>query len=945
MNTKWLPLLGQCALASTLTALWLWLNPPTTDCDDPDSALGIDPFVSTVVDHAPAAALPAAGPAEIEYGRCAMVNERSNGAPECIYQPGTKLRLWVVHPQADQATVTVNEQPWPASAYAKPEEPGQGFIVELSDRNAERLTIHIPDQEPWTLRLRAITRLTDPEQARLDALERELWALEAHLTLGRLDELPRLRELIARMLDQGLLSMAVETTLVTSYHLIHKPGRPDLAQALIEQLPELGRYPRGRAAASIYLGNALLARGRLVDAALVYRDGGRYAVRMDDPGLQIDALSMYARVLAELGFFEAAAYWGARVLPLVREHGDVAARVDVLTTVGEANLRLREAGLVHDDPEPWFREALGVRDHEDRSVDLGELDPARLGLAALAVLDGKPEAGGRHLEKIDTAKLTNDQLVDFHDLRLQALLARPAGSDTAAIHEALANLQLAAAEATSPDVRWRAKVREGVVLERAGELSPARIAYEQAEALLDRQLPLARLGLTAQIGSTDHTEGTQRLISVLLAQGHASDALCVARRAQARRSRLALLFRRLDPRARQRLRPLVKAYLEAKREYEGLMRDRDRLTVEELIDRASDEALRRRQSLENRALEILAADPEASSDSMRIDCDDLAPRAPGELLLALYPHFDDLLVFAQDDSGLAHWVLPSIERGTSDDDTDDDMDRLAPQLLARLDGRLQHAKGLRISAVGSVSTLPIHALPWRGRPLAVQIPVVYGLELPVVPPRTPTGSPYDALVIADPRVAGTDLETHAVTQILRDTGWAVTREKSTTWPAHVLRRALAEAEHFHYAGHASYGGGEQIRPWPPYPSGAAVESSHILFGTKGRLDVHDVVMMEQVPRTVVLMGCNTGVQDERVARGGSSLAMGFVAAGSVAVIASTREVHTAEASLVGQGVYAQLARGAGAEEDPGAWLMHGLRWAQLRGLSDRGVGDYRVLVP
>ncbi|MEM9456485.1 MAG: CHAT domain-containing protein [Myxococcota bacterium] len=939
MNTKWLPLLGQYALATVLTSLWVWWSPPATDCDDPDGDLGIDPFVGTVLEPPPATDRPAVAPAKVEYGRCVMVNQLPAGNPECIYEPGAPLRLWVVHPEAAHVEITVDGQRSSASVYFKPDEPGQGFDVAVASHDAERLSVHVPGEEPWTLPLRSTTRLTDAELANLAAFKRDSRVHEAYLLLGHLERLPPLRTLAMRMLDQGLLSKAVETTLVASYHLTQRLGRPDHAQRLIEQLPDLEIYPRGRAAASIYLGNALLEQGRLIDAAQVYRDGGRYAVRMDDPGLQIDALSMYARVLAELGYFEAAAYWGSRVLPLVREHGDVASRVDVLTTIGKANLQLREAGLAHDDPEPRFREALEVRDHddhEDRPVDLGELDPARLGLATLAVLDGEPEIGLRHLETIDTAKLTNEQLVDFFDLRLRALLARPKGSETAAVHEALANLELAAAAATSPDVRWRAKVRGGVVLERLGDLSQARAAYEHAETLLDRQLLLARLGLTAQVGPMDHTEGTQRLISVLLAEGHASDALCVARRAQARRSRLSLLFRRLAPRARERLRPLVKAYLEAKHEYEGLMRDHDRLTAEELA-RAPDEALRRRQSLESRALEILAADPDASGDDPRIECDDLAPRAPGELLLALYPHFGDLLVFIEDDEGLTHWVLPLTGR----DAHEGDMDGLASQLLDRLEERLPHAERLRIAAVGFASALSIHALPWRGRPLAVQLPVVYGLELPPASPTASTGSPSRALVLADPRVEDTDLETHAVTQMLRGSGWAVSHEESTSLPAHALRRALTEVEHFHYAGHAHYGGGQPIRHWPPYPGGAAVEPSHILVGAKGRLDVHDVVMMERVPQTVVLMGCNTSVQDERVARGGWSLATGFVAAGSAAVIASTREVDTGEASLVGRGMHAQLARSA----DPGDWLMHGLRWAQRHGLSDRAVGNYRVLVP
>jgi hypothetical protein len=101
--------------------------------------------------------------------------------------------------------------------------------------------------------------------------------------------------------------------------------------------------------------------------------------------------------------------------------------------------------------------------------------------------------------------------------------------------------------------------------------------------------------------------------------------------------------------------------------------------------------------------------------------------------------------------------------------------------------------------------------------------------------------------------------------------------------------------------------------------------------------------MEQVPRSVVLMGCATGVHDERMAYGGFSLATAFLGAGAEVVVASTREVDGAEASLVGRGLYGDF--GERSLDEPGAWLMHAVRWARERGLPERAVRDYRVLVP
>jgi hypothetical protein len=91
------------------------------------------------------------------------------------------------------------------------------------------------------------------------------------------------------------------------------------------------------------------------------------------------------------------------------------------------------------------------------------------------------------------------------------------------------------------------------------------------------------------------------------------------------------------------------------------------------------------------------------------------------------------------------------------------------------------------------------------------------------------------------------------------------------------------------------------------------------------------------------MGCANGVHDERMAYGGFSLATAFLGAGTEVVVASTREVDGAEASLVGQGLHHGF--GERRLREPGEWLVHALRWARERGLPERAVRDYRVLVP
>lgn len=944
MSARRVFLIGQCTLATSLTLLWLWWNPLSPECGSGGIECGVSfvPFETAVREEAPEThatqeASVADAPVTVEYGRCDTVMARADGSLECIYDPDEPLYLWVAHPRPDELVLEVDGQPlWPQS-YGERGELGEGFVVTLLGDDARRLSVRFDGEERWTLPLRATTRLTDDERSALARFEQRAYELELDLRLGHLERLPYTRELVNDMFAGGFFGKAVEEVLIASYQLTQQPGRPELAEALIEQLPAMEAYPWGQAAASIYRGNALLEQGRLVEAATAYRDGSRFAVRMHDPGLQIDGLSNYSRVLAELGYYVAAVDWGMQVVNVAKAEGRPADVVSALITVAWANLRLREAGVTHGDPGLLLREALEVPAHVEPDTDVGELDPGRLGLAKLAILDGEPARSLRWLDEIDETTLTADQLVEARDVRLQALLAARGASGRAEIRRALAGLEAAAEHAIAPAARWQALVRKGVVLEEEGDLAGAQAAYERAEALVDRVIALGWLGVSAGGDAAGYSESIERLVSVLLRQGRAERALCAARRAQARRSRLALSFRRIDPAARDELRPVVERYREAMRMLGpphgggGVMLGNRRRSAHarELVN-----------ELDRRVFELVfAAAAPAAGQGEPASCGALGTRASGELILALYPHIGDIIVFAQDDDGTTHQVLTKREAGVGDDS----WPLLGALILDSLGSRLRRAARVRALAAGRAAEIPVHALPWRGRPLALQVPVVYGLELPTVTPLESPGTSPRALVLEDPDASSARFEATEIARTLRSAGWVVRGHQSTTSSVAGLLEQLGAVDHFHYAGHAGFGEDQHQSRWPPRPGGAVAEASFIPV-SDGELAVQDVLMMRQAPRTAVLMGCNTGVQDERMAHGGFSLATGFVAAGSVAVVASTRRVLGAEASLMGRGLHEVMAAD-GSVRDPGEWFRKGLVWAQRHGLSERAMGDYRVFVP
>lgn len=938
----------QIALAIVLALLWLRWNPFAREHD------AAEYVPSKRVTASPGEPIED-GPPLIEHD-CAMVLGSPSGGPiECIYEPGVPLRLWVVHARVTDAWIGVDGARWTeVSRHTEQSEPGQGLVVDLDATNGEarELSVHLPGQPPWTLRLRGASQLTAQERESHERALVEQLALERELALDKLggDALVTVEHSIDQIYDRGALGDAVVLVLVASHHLTEKPGRPDLALELVDRYrAHAERYPRGRAAWSIYRGKVLIELGRLAEAAAALREGGRYAVRMRDAGLRMDSLPQYARTLAALGYFEAAAYWGAESLRMTRDavkagSGDPADLADVLSVVADANVRLYEMGRTSEDPTRLLEELLGMYSPGGPLEDPRETAVPRLAMAELAMIRDRPAEALRRIDELheldrrDVGPLNLEQQARAIDIELQALLATST-TPSAALDERLSALEGLAAVVSSPELRWRASIRRGAVLEARGDRAGARAAYERSEELLEELLVLQRLGVGSAVVPERYREGTERLVELLASEGgDQAAALCVARLAQSRSLRLALMTPRTATRSGE-LVEAVRRYARLARDYEARVRRMPDLSSASYGPALAD-LHRYERELEQSKLELFLS---TDHRGKRPRCEELPRREPKELLLVLHPHEDGLLVLLEDDAGISHYVLTgaaSLTRSGHDEWSE-------ATLLAPIAPRLEAASRIRVLAAGPAAAIAVHAMPSRGRLLVERVPVVYGLDLPRHERASPRSADLQASILFDPRVEGAWEEAADVEAALLESGWSVRRTSSAEVSSQGVQAMLSEVDLYHYSGHAYYDSGDVDDPmrhlWPPYPGGAAVEPSYIPLGSTGRIDVSAVLLAERVPCVAFLSACGTGIHDDRMGHGGISLATAFLGAGTEVVVASTHAVDGAEAALLGRGMYASgVSRST--IDDPGTWFMGGVRWAVENGLPREAVRDYRVYV-
>lgn len=897
------------------------------DGDDPSAAVVSSPSASQGP-QAPRV------PAVVDYGPCiSMQGGAPPAPPRCVFTPGAPLRLWVEPERLDDIEVFVDGRRVATHPLAPVDDASRGLGVRLGEA-ASRIEVGFREQpQRWALSLRALSCAEchdggDEARALVEGLGARMFDPQARGDWR--DDLPRVLEQLGGMgasEDRVALVNAAMFALAQE----HRFDAADEVRALAG--PAASTAPRLAAVLAQASGVLDWRRGRYDDALTSFRAASLHAVRTSELDIGLAALPMYAELLGEQGYTQAASRWSQVALEQARAHGDACDVAATLRTTAWAHLRLRQQAWSSRDPAPMLEEALAIYGPGGECPRPDRTGGARSSLALLQLQRGMPAEALAILRETATSRMTPGERVLASDVELRARLAL--GQDRARIAQALQRLRRAVEDTDTTDARWHLALREGQVSEARGEHDAAIEAYREAEGHVDGLAQLAAFGVGRSTVGVFHRESNERLVDALRAQGRTPEALCVARQGEARRIQAASLPPLLPEEERVRLERRVDALRSAQAELEELLVKEREAPVQALAD-ARAMVARQRRTLETETDEILR---DVGRRARPPSCDELHPPAPGELLLGLFPRGDGWLLFAQDEvETTAHAVeLRELDLVAA-------RARLAELLLRPVAEQLRRARRLRVHAVGQAQRIDVELLPWEGKPLVARMPVAWGVD--VVAPKTAEEGPGDgeprAVLLADPTGSLPEAETEVreATELLVRMGWHVEEIAREDARPHVLQERMATAVLLHYAGHAEHD--ELLDPgwWPPYPGGTpSWPASLRLFGGS-RLAAHEILVRSgQVPRKVILSGCRTGAIDASAS--GTSLAVAFLVAGAEEVLATAEVTRDADARSVVRGVYAELEQEGGARWSLVDALARVRAQRSAVGVAD---GGYRVWV-
>ena len=655
---------------------------------------------------------------------------------------------------------------------------------------------------------------------------------------------------VGENLSAGRLSDAVLDSFVLAYTLSEN-GRPldDARAALARVDPAIARWPEGRAQLPYY--EALIALGT-GDARTVLRRleaAERAAARLALDAPWRAAVQVRAKALQALGRPDEALRALDAAALATPPTAPVCERARLDATRAWVELSILLASRAPPAPSAALRARIQqliqvfTRDCPRPTDVQDEL----VNLAILELLAGNTQAAAAHLAAARATPGTPLASVAAWMLELDGriLLADGRPREAAPRFEELAERAEAAGD---PETQWRALLGIGRARLAAGERTVAVEALQRAERALDRwstTVPLMA-GRARFLGDRDAS--ARALVDALLTAGKPEAALDAARTARARALASDARVDRagsLPAPARARWEAALARYERARRAIDAAAEDDWTLARARL-----EEARGKRRALladADRALD------DALSELSRVPGGQAGARpAPpeGTLLLTVFERAaTGHVLLAHDGHTVTSHPLPE-------------------------------PAGLSPESLSAALLAPLGAL----------VPVAYGLDLGGRGARTARGS---AVVVSDPAedLPQAAREGARVTARLGE-GRKVTALRGAEARKPALAEALRGAEIFHFAGHGVF---EEEAQW---------DSGLLIAG--GRLVPGDVLALSPAPRLVVLSGCETGRAPARLGVD-MSLAYAFLAAGSEAVVATSRPVADSLAAAMSEAFYRDVA--------------------------------------
>lgn len=235
----------------------------------------------------------------------------------------------------------------------------------------------------------------------------------------------------------------------------------------------------------------------------------------------------------------------------------------------------------------------------------------------------------------------------------------------------------------------------------------------------------------------------------------------------------------------------------------------------------------------------------------------------GGVQILIHPGLDRWWAILRDNQHTLAWSVPARQ---------DDLETASEELLSAAPRDLSKYSEIQLVPGGAMREVDLHALPYRGKALALWAPLTYAA--PRASSRV-TPTPSYALLVGDGRVTLQSMrELDDVSSALLKRGVRVERAGQSALDQAQLARLLAGAQLLHFAGHAE-------RSEEALRTGLRVRDD--LW-----LTVADVLASPKVPTTVVLSGCDTS--RDRLQDPGWSMADAFIISGAQEVVGTSRPV-------------------------------------------------------